>query len=66
MPQSNHDRGAELHNVAEHAHDTAATGHGKSDHLTAHELSEQARELSKNVHKTAEQLVTEAEKSSKA
>src|ERR1700719_2302493 len=37
MPQSTHDRTAELHNLAAHAHSAAATAHGKGDHLTAHE-----------------------------
>ena len=46
MPQSPHDRVAELHNLAAHAHAAAATAHGKGDHLTAHELSEQAHEHS--------------------
>ena len=29
MPQSTHDRIAELHNLAAHAHAAAATAHGK-------------------------------------
>ena len=29
MPQSMHDRAAELHNLAAHAHAAAATAHGK-------------------------------------
>jgi hypothetical protein len=44
LPQSTHDRGAELHNLASHAHIAAATAHGKGDHLSAHELSRQAHE----------------------
>jgi len=35
MLQSSHD---ELHNLAAHAHQGAATAHGKGDHLSAHEL----------------------------
>jgi hypothetical protein len=66
MPQSTHDRAAELHNLAAHAHFAAAAAHGKADHQTAHELSKQALELSLNAHKHSEQLVEEAEKSSKA
>ena len=46
MPQSTHDRIAELHNLAAHA--PAAVSHGKGDHLTAHELSRQAHEHSLN------------------
>src|ERR1035438_6762659 len=48
MPQSTHDRAAELHNLAAHAHTAAAVAHGKGDHLTAHELSKQAQEHSMN------------------
>jgi hypothetical protein len=60
MPQSTHDRAAELHNLASHAHTAAATGHGKGDHLTDHELSKQAREHSLNAQKHAEELLTKA------
>jgi hypothetical protein len=56
MPQSTHDRAAELHNLAAHAHAAAATAHGKGDHLTAQELSQQAREHSMNAHKLSEEL----------
>ena len=50
MPQSSHDRAAELHNLAAHAHQAAATAHGKGDHLSAHELSRQAEEHSRKAH----------------
>jgi len=66
MPQSTHDRAAELHNLAEHTHASAAAAHAKADHLTAHELSKKALEHSQNAHKHSEQLVEEAEKSTKA
>jgi hypothetical protein len=56
MPQSAHDRAAELHNLAAHAHAAAAAAHGKGDYLTAHELTKQAHEHSTNVHKLAEEL----------
>ncbi len=62
MPQSAHDRAAELHNLAAHAHAAAAAAHGKGDHLTAHELSRQARAYSLNAHKYTEGLVKEAQK----
>jgi N-acetylglutamate synthase-like GNAT family acetyltransferase len=65
MPQSTHDRAAELHNLAVHAHAGAATAHGKGDHLTAHELST-AHEHSMNAHKLAEELGTKAARSGKA
>src|SRR6202521_6266762 len=66
MPQSTHDRAAEVHNLAAHAHAAAATAHGKGDHLTAHELSKQAHEHSMNAHKLAEELGAKAARPSKA
>jgi len=48
MPQSTHNRSAEIHNIAEHTHDVAA--HDKADHLTSHELTKQAEEHSKKTH----------------
>jgi hypothetical protein len=56
MPQSTHDRIAELHNLASHAHMAAGTAHGKGEHLTAHELSKQAHEHSTNAHKLSAEL----------
>jgi hypothetical protein len=50
MLQSSHDRAAELHNLAAHAHQGAATAHGKGDHLSAHELSRQAEEHARKAH----------------
>ena len=64
MPQSSHDRAAELHNLAAHAH-TTATAHGKGDHLTAHELSRQAHENSTNAPKQSEELTSDAASPSK-
>jgi len=52
--------------LAAHAHTAAAAAHGKGDHLTAHELSKKARELSENAHKHTEQLAEEKEKGGKA
>ena len=60
MPQSTHDRAAELHNLAAHAHTAAATAHEKEDHLTGHELSKQAHEHSMNANKLIEELGTKA------
>lgn len=57
MPQSVHDRAAELHNLAAHAHTAAATAHGKGDFLTAHELTKQAYEYSTHAHELVEELV---------
>ena len=55
MSQRAHERAAELHNLAAHAH-AAAVARGKADHLTAHELSKQAHEHSMNVHKLTQEL----------
>jgi len=66
MPQSSHNRVAELHNLAAHAHTAAAVAHGKGDHLTGHELSQQAHEHSMNALKLAEELVREAGRSGKS
>jgi hypothetical protein len=65
MPQSIHNRAAELHNLAIHAHTTAAAAHGQGDHLTAHELSKQAHEHSMNALGFAKKLVAESSKSAK-
>ena len=66
MPQSPHDRLAELHNLAAHAHAAAATAHSKGDHLTAHELSERANEYSMNAYKHAKALIPVSVESKKA
>jgi len=62
MPQSQHDRAAELHNLAAHAHQAAAVAHGKGDHITAHELSKQALEHSTEAHHRSEQALESAAK----
>jgi hypothetical protein len=66
MPQSSHDQAAELHNLASHAHDVAAVAHGKTDHRTDHELSNQAHELSRDALKHSEQLDAATADSTKA
>jgi hypothetical protein len=65
MPQSTHNRAAELHNFAAHAHSAAAVAHGKGDYLTAHELTRQAQEYSMNAFKLAEELATKRARSNK-
>jgi hypothetical protein len=45
----NHQRAAELHDVAAHAH-SAAEQHGKQEHLSGHEQSRQALEHSPEAH----------------
>jgi len=64
MPQSTHNRSAELHNLAEHIHDAA--GHDKADHLTPHELTKQADEHSKKTHERDEVLAAGVAKRNKA
>jgi hypothetical protein len=49
MPQSTHNRSAEIHNLTKHTHDSAAA-HDKADHLTSHELTKQADERSRETH----------------
>jgi hypothetical protein len=66
MPTSPHNRIAELHNLAAHAHAAAAVAHGKADHLTAHDLSKQALEHSMNAHKLSQELATKNAKPDKA
>ena len=49
----NHQRAAELHDLAAHAH-RAAQQSGKQDHETGHELSRQALEHSLAAHRQTE------------
>jgi len=42
MPNDSHQRAAEFHELAAHAHRAAAVRHGKEDHQTGHEHSKQA------------------------
>lgn len=65
MPQSTHDRAAELHNLAAHAHTAAAAALDNGDHLSAHELTRKALEQSMNAYKHAEDLVAQDSKSDK-
>ena len=44
MPNDWHQRAAEFHEMAAHAHRAAAVHHGKQDHLTGSEYSRQAKE----------------------
>ena len=60
MPQSAHNRAAELHNLAAHAHAAAAAAHGKGDFLTAHELTKQAHEHSTLAHRVSEEIGRES------
>lgn len=49
----NHQRAAELHDVAAHSH-LVAGQHGNPDHLTAHEQSRQTLEHSQEVHQQSQ------------
>ncbi len=57
-----HQRAAELHNLAEHAHITAAEHHGKGDHLTGHEFSKKALEHATKAFELAQAAHRESEK----
>ncbi len=65
MPQSTHNPAAETHSLAEHNHAAAAASHNKADHLTAHELSEEADEQSATKRKRDKAVVEEAAKPDK-
>jgi hypothetical protein len=66
MPQSTHERIAELHNLAAHVHEAASVAHGKGDHLSAHELSKKALEHSMSAFGLSEKLAAESAKAPKA
>ncbi len=51
----NHQRAAELHDAAAHAH-RAAAGHGQQEHLTDHELTLQALERSREAHRHSQEV----------
>jgi hypothetical protein len=54
MPNNAHQRAAEFHDLAAHAHRAAAVHHGKEDHQTAHEHSKAALEYSNKAHQRSE------------
>jgi hypothetical protein len=54
----NHQRAAELHDGAAHAH-RVAEQQGKQDHLTGHEHSRQALEDSHDAHRQTQAAATE-------
>lgn len=66
MPQSTHDRAAELHSLAEHAHAAAVASHNKVDKLTSHERSKVADEHSTTKHKHVDEVAPEITKQDKA
>jgi hypothetical protein len=44
-----------MHEKAAHAHRVAATHHGQEDHLTAHELSQQALDHSRRAFEQSQE-----------
>ena len=56
MPQSTHDRVAELNNLSEHAHDKAAVSHDQNATLSGHELSGQGSEQKRDSDQHAQNL----------
>ncbi len=53
MPQSNHDRVAELHNIPEHTADIASARKTKEPKLSAHEETLQAEDHADNSSHTS-------------
>jgi hypothetical protein len=53
----NHQRAAELHNGAAHAHLVAAAAREKQEHLSGHEQSRQALEHSHEAHQHTKQVL---------
>jgi hypothetical protein len=64
MPQDSHQRAAEFHELAAHAHRAAAVHHGKGDHLTGHELSKQAMEHANKAFKFSQEAHQKSENAS--
>ena len=63
MKNSMHDsqrKAAEYHNLAAHAHRTAAVHQGQEDHLTGHEHSRQALEHSNTAHQHSLEMQQQA------
>jgi hypothetical protein len=54
MPKDAHQKAAEYHDLAAHAHRVAATHHDKGDHKTGHEFSRQAMEHSAKAYELAQ------------
>lgn len=57
-----HQRAAEFHDLAAHAHRIAATHHDQGDHQTGHELSRHAMEYSAKAYKYAQEANQESGK----
>ena len=61
MPQDSHQRAAEFHELAAHAHRAAAVHLDKQDHKTAHEFSRQALEHSAKAHEFTQEAHRQSE-----
>ena len=57
-----HQRAAEFHRLAEHAHEAAMAHHEKGDHQSAHELSKQALEHATKAFELAQAAHQDSEK----
>jgi hypothetical protein len=60
MNNGPHWRAAELHDLAAHAHRTAAVQHDKGDHETGHEHSKKAMEYSFKAYQIAQEAHRES------
>jgi hypothetical protein len=65
MSNDSHQRAAEFHDLAAHAHRAAAVHHGKEDHLTGHELARQAMEHSAKAHQATQEALQQSAASAK-
>jgi hypothetical protein len=63
MPNDSHQRAAEFHELAAHAHRSAATHYAKGDYLTGHEHSRQAMEHSAKAHELSQEAWKKSEAS---
>jgi hypothetical protein len=61
MPKDAHQKAAEYHDLAAHAHRIAATHHDKGDHMTGHEFSRQAMEHSAKAYQFAQEAHKKSE-----
>lgn len=62
MPNDSHQRAAEFHELAAHAHRAAAASHVKGDHLTGNELSKQALEHARKAFEWSQDAHQKSEK----
>jgi hypothetical protein len=61
MPNDSHQRAAEFHDLAAHAHRVAASHHAKGDHQTGHEFSRQAMEHAAKAFELAQEAHRKSE-----